>query len=61
MLPLALQVEKYKGTLNQKNNWHIETGAEPGTVTKRKKKKKFSQFSKKNILQVCISEQHEIP
>lgn len=59
MLPLALQVEKYKGTLNQKNNWHIETGAEPGTVTKRKKKK-FSQFSKKNILQVCISE-HEIP
>lgn len=60
MLPLALQVEKYKGTLNQKNNWHIETGAEPGTVRKRKKKKS-SQFSKKNILQVCISEQHEIP
>lgn len=49
MLPLALQVEKYKGTLNQKNNWHIETGAEPGTVTKRKKKKNSASFQRKTF------------
>lgn len=52
---------KYKENLNQKNKWCIYFKQEPKLCQENKNKLYLiSLFWKKNILKVCISEQHAI-